>query len=674
MASAAATGTLVRMLLAVLLAAGCLTLSSANAALADSPVDLSGQGQVTDRVGALGDREPDVARALGRLAEEHGLQLFVVYVHDFSRRSPQQWANQTALRSGFGADDALLAVATDDRQYAYYVDADSPLTQGELAEVDTTAVAPALRQNDWAGAAIGAARGYGAVLSGEPVPTLAATPGEANPGQEEGAGRGGGSWLFFLFALAALPLLAYALIRRRIRRTAAPRGGAEAWGRPHGEALADLDAKARQALVQTDNAVRTSQEELGFAAAQFGDEATQPFTEAVETAKQELTAAFRLRQQLDDAYPEDDETRWRMLDEIRVRCAAANRVLDAESEDFDRLRAFERNAPQALAAAEAAAEEASGRLVSANAAVTVMQERYTPSATTPVERDLHEAQSRLEFARTSLQEGRSAVQRDDNGAAAIRVRAAEAAVAQARRLIDAVDRRARELAEAAETLPGALTETDTDLAEARGLLQGAREVPTAALQGRIARAETVATNVRQAMAAGRYDPIDALRRVEEADAGLDEALAGAQENEQGTRRSRALLERALLAARSSVGEAGDYIITHRGGVGSEARTRLNEAQRRLVLAESLSGGGSGSDVQRALAEAQRADELAQDAQVLAQEDVEGYMLDESAVYGVAGPGMGLAGAMLGGIVLGGFGGPVVFGGGATRGRMGGGFF
>ncbi|OSZ57559.1 hypothetical protein OQI_26530 [Streptomyces pharetrae CZA14] len=76
----------------------------------------------------------------------------------------------------------------------------------------------------------------------------------------------------------------------------------------------------------------------------------------------------------------------------------------------------------------------------------------------------------------------------------------------------------------------------------------------------------------------------------------------------------------------------------------------------------------------ALAEAQRADELAQDAQVLAQEDVEGYVLDEPAVYGVAGPGMGLAGAMLGGIVLGGFGGPVTFGGGATRGRMGAGFF
>ncbi|MFI9542879.1 TPM domain-containing protein [Streptomyces sp. NPDC052016] len=622
---------------AVLMAVWWLVMPTAKEAVAQGPVGFS-QGQMIDRVGALGNGE-QVGRALDRL---------VVHGRDFSGRFVQPWVQETAERS----------------RLAMHV-------------TDARAGAPALRQSAWAGS-IGGVQGHDAVvvLSGDPVPAVDAAPGNADPDQGQEVGERGGAALFVLALFAAVFLAIVFSFVRGVRRRAARTASQDVEGGwpEQPAALPELDAKARKALVDTDDAVRTSQEELGFAVAQFGEEATRPFAHALEQAKAELTAAFRLRQQLDDAYPEDDETRWRMLDEIMVRCAAANRVLDAESEDFDRLRAFERNAPHALAAAEAAAEEASGRLVSANAAVAAMRERYTPSATTPVERDLHEAQSRLEFARNSLPEGRRAVERNDNGAAAIRVRAAEAAVAQARRLIDAVDRRARELHEAAEALPGALTETDTDLAEARGLLQGAREVPTAALQGRIARAETVATTVRQAMNAGRYDPIDALRRVEEADAGLDEALAGARENELGTRRSSALLERALLAARSSIGEAGDYIITHRGGVGSEARTRLNEAQRRLALAESLSGRGGGSDAHRALAEAQRADELAQEAQVLAQRDVEGYMLDEPAVYGVAGPGMGLAGAMLGGIVLGGFGGPVTFGGGATRGRMGGGFF
>lgn len=665
----------------MLLAAGGLTLIPVNAALADAPVDLSREGQITDRVGALGNREPEVARALARLADEHELQLFVVYVSEFSGRSPQQWANATAVRNGLGADDALLAVATSDRQYAYYVDAGSPLTRQELAEVDATAVSPALRQNDWAGAAIGAARGYGAVLSGQSVPAADVTPGEADPGQGEQVGVGTGSWLFLLLVLLPVGLVAFALIRRRSRRAAGPRGGEEGWGGPSPDSLADLDAQARQALVRTDDAVRTSQEELGFATAQFGGEATQTFTEAVEAAKRELTAAFRLRQQLDDAYPEDDSTRLRMTQEILARCEQANRLLDEKAEDFDQLRGFERNAPQALAAAQAAFDTASGRVASAQATLTAMRERYASSATEPVVTDVEQAGSRLQFAQNSLQQARQAVEGNDNGAAAIQVRAAEAAVAQANRLIDAVDRRAQELADAAGALPGALTETNADLAEARGLLQGAKELPTAALQGRIARAETVATEVRTAMESGRYDPIDALRRVEEADAGLDEALLGTQESEQGTRRARALLERTVLSAQSSIGAAVDYIITNRGAVGSEARTRLAEAQRRLQRAEAFSGRDTGTDPHSALAEAQKADALAQDALLLAQEDVEGFgVAIEPGVHAVGSAGSGLAGAMLGGILLGGFGGgysagPVVsFGGGGTRARMGGGRF
>ncbi|NEE30129.1 hypothetical protein G3M53_32360, partial [Streptomyces sp. SID7982] len=65
-------------------------------------------------------------------------------------------------------------------------------------------------------------------------------------------------------------------------------------------------------------------------------------------------------------------------------------------------------------------------------------------------------------------------------------------------------------------------------------LEGTAEgASTADLRGRIARAETVLADVRGAMAAGPYDPVDALRRVEEADAALDEALAGARDQERG---------------------------------------------------------------------------------------------------------------------------------------------
>ncbi|KIF03174.1 fibrillarin, partial [Streptomyces sp. RSD-27] len=168
--------------------------------------------------------------------------------------------------------------------------------------------------------------------------------------------------------------------------------------------LPELDARVRTLLVETDDAVRTSTEELGFATAQFGEEAVAAFTAAVAYARGELTQAFRLRQQLDDAHPEDDATRRRMLDEILTRCAEANRRLDAESAAFDRLRDLERNAPAALAAVEARFRELSGRTTTAEATLTALVGRYADSASAPVASNAGQAEDRLLFATTSLGE------------------------------------------------------------------------------------------------------------------------------------------------------------------------------------------------------------------------------------------------------------------------------
>ncbi|MFG2774893.1 TPM domain-containing protein [Streptomyces sp. NPDC048350] len=719
------TRTATRALLAVLVAAWWLTVPAVHGARADDPVVLSREGQITDTVGALGERRSAVVQALDQLYDDQRVQLFVVYVRDFSGRSSQSWADATAERNGLGVDDVLLAVATHDRQYGYSADPYSRFTQAQLDDVARTAIEPPLRQNDWAGAAIGAANGYDAVLAGRPVPTPTITPGAADPGGTVDDGTSGTDLVLPVVLVGgAGAVAAYAWTRRR-RRPGAGTGagvgagagggagsgagggatpsGGQGWGAPKEPAqptLSVLDRQARQALVATDDAVRTSEEELGFATAQFGEEAVQPFTEAMAFAKEELTAAFRLRQKLDDAFPEDDATRRSMLDEIVRRCDGANARLDAESEDFDRLRALERNAPEALAAAEAAFREQSGRVGTAEAALTAMRERYAESAASPVASDVEQAKDRLVFATTHVQQARQAVEAGDSGVAAVHIRAAEGAVDQAARLSEAVDRRAKELAEAVGRLTTAFTETEADLADARGLLQGTAEgVSTADLQGRIARAEAVVADVRRAVEAGRYDPLDALRRIEEADTALDEALAGARERESGTRRARALLDQTLLTARSAIGAAADYITTHRGAVGSEARTRLAEAQRRLEKATALA---EADDPQTGLAEAQQADALARRAQDLAEQDVRTYGNPNGlgGVTGVGGGGGGLGGAVLGGIILGGLfgggrgggghgggfgggfggglggggfgGGPGRFGGGGTRGRLGGG--
>ncbi|MFD7261037.1 TPM domain-containing protein [Streptomyces sp. NPDC059874] len=674
------------------LAAGLITVggwgvAGAPPARADDPVTLSQQGQITDRVGALGDRQPAVTAALDRLYADRRIQLFVTYVRDFSGRSAQSWADATAEKNGLGQNDVLLAVATGARQYAYSAAVDSGFTEQQLAEVARVAIEPALKQNDWAGAAIGAAGGYAAVLGGQPVPAPTITPGPADPGGKASGESGAGDYVLPVVAVGAAGALGlYAYTRRKRWVSGSGRGATTGPGWPEGAPdrlpLPELDTKAKTLLVETDDAIRTSIEELGFADAQFGEAAIGPFTEAVKYAKDELTHAFRLRQQLDDAYPEDDATRRRMLDEIVARCTEANRRLDAESADFDRLRDLEKNAPQALATVEQHFRALTGRATTAEATLTALKRRYADSASGPVASNPEQAEERMLFATTSLDEARAALDAGDNGKAAVHVRAAEGAVDQAATLVDAVERRAQELAQAAGKLPGALNEAETDLADARGLLTGTTEgTSTADLRGRISRAEAVLADVRQEEAGGRYDPIDALRRIEEADAALDEALAGARERESGRQRAVALLDQAMLSARSAIGAATDYVTTTRGAVGSQARTRLAEAGRHLERAAALSS----SDPAGALAEAQRADSLARQAQELAEADVRAY---QDPYAGRRGGGGGRGGAVLGGIILGeilrggglggggGFGGggrgPGSFGGGGTRGRMGGG--
>ncbi|MFJ8851543.1 TPM domain-containing protein [Streptomyces sp. NPDC102437] len=674
-------------------------LPAAPTARADDPVTLSRDGRITDKVGALGDRRDQVRAALDRLYADRRVQLFVVYVRDFSGRSAQSWADATADRNGLGRDDVLLAVATHDRQYGYTVEQGSRLTDAQLQDMAGTAIEPALREHDRAGAAIGAANGYSAVLAGKPVPT----PGAADPATGESGGTSTADLILPVVVVGGAAALAgYAYTRRRRRTTTRTTPGAKGWGPastgPDGspqppEPLPELDARAKEALVDTDDAVRTSEEELGFATAQFGEEAAAPFTEAVGDAKGELTAAFRLRQRLDDSIYEDEATRRRMLDEIIGRCADAGARLDAVSEDFDRLRALERDAPQALATAEAAFRALAGRVAAAQATLNTMREEYAESAFAAVAGDIEQAKDRLVFATSSLNRGRQSVDSTSNSAAAVYIRATEGAVDQATTLVDAVERRSRELAEAAGRLPAALTGTETDLADAGGLLEGAGDGgPTAGLRGRIARAKSVLDDVRARMLAGPYDPIDALRRVEEADAALDAALAGVRERDQGDRRALSLLDGAVLTARSAITAAADFITTNRGAVGSQARTRLAEAQRRLDRSRELAGS---KDAQGALAEAQQADSLAGQARSLAELDVRAYG-NRNGPGGARGTGGGVGGAVLGGIILGGllgggggrgggvhgggFGGgghggaagPGSFGGGGTRGRRGGG--
>ncbi|MEU6364468.1 TPM domain-containing protein [Streptomyces sp. NPDC046931] len=492
--------------------------------------------------------------------------------------------------------------------------------------------------------------------------------GAAAAGRDRGAT--GDLVLPLVAAVAAVAVAAYTSVRRRLRtRTRTTPGGRA----PTVVPLDELDRRTRGLLVETDDCVRTSREELRWAAAQLGDEAIRGHAEALEAAASELAAAFGMRQRLDDG----EEGARALLEEIVARCGAAGRRLDAEAPGFDRTRALERTAPDALKRAEARFREPAARVAEADGTLAELRGRYALSACLPVTGHDEQARDRLFFAATCLHRGRRAVDIGQTGSAVVHLRAAEAAVDQAALLVAGIARLASALATAARILPDALTATGTDLTEA------AVGSAHADLRARIAHGEAVVAQLRRELgqekgapgAGGRgaLDPVGALRRVEEVAAGLDRA------SRRLPRGPRALdrLERALLVARSSVGAASDYVTTHRGAVGCEARTRLAEAERRLRAAERTDAPAPACAPAAALADAREADTFARQARQLAERDVRAY----GTPYG---EGSWTGGAVLGGILLGaphppgapaghpGDGGPAGYGGPGTRARRDGG--
>lgn len=616
-----------------------------SAALADDPVPLRG-AYVLDNAGAITGSEDEVIAAIDSLYDKTGIKLFVVYVDRFEGTAPDDWANATAILNGFGSDDVLLAVAVEDRNFLVSYPDDFSLTESQTDAIETDRLIPELRDDKWAEAAIALAEGFADTAS---VPD----------GDSAGDPTGGGfPWLPVGAVVVAGG--AGAFIYTRIRRKRKAAGGASRPGEPTQK---ELDQQSGRLLVQLDNSLKTSEQELGFAIAQFGDDATKQFSAALAEAKKKVTSAFELRQKLDDAFPETSDEKRELTQQIIELCTSADAELDAQSDAFDDLRRLEKTAPDALVAARAAAADAGSRLAAARTALASLHKTYSQSALAEVADNPDQVEKLLSFAEASAKETEKSLASGDSSAAAVSVRAAQQSIGQTKQLLDAIDTTAKDLALASSQLDAVVADTRQDLAAAKALPTG----DNAGLAPAIAAAESALSSAESGT-----DPVASLVGLQAANTQLDGILTAVRTERERVERAKASLERALTTARAKISAVDDYITTRRGGIGSTARTRLSEARRHLESAAALAT----TDPIGALTEAQSAASLAEEASSSAQADVHGWdsrgnYADSS--YEGAGLG-GLLGELFGG--GGGYGGGYgggssggsIFGGGGSRSR------
>lgn len=613
-------------------------------ALGANPTRLT--GGITDPVGALTGCKTDVIAAQGNLFDKTGTQLFAVFVASTEGVDINDYVDTLAKDDQLTSKDALLVVATQDHRFLLVGGADlnDKLGATELDAVTTNDVTPALKEGDWCRATIGAANGLSEALTGSVGP--------------EGRSGGGPSILLIGILLVLAVGIGFFILRAiGARKEYVERSFQE-----------DLGKQAAGLLIATDDAMRTADQELGFAEAQFGEEQAAPLRSALEAAKAELKAAFGVSQKLDDDTPETPEQRRAMLQEVIDRCTRAQSGVADQQARIDALRDLAKNVEGVLAQVATDATTQEGRVAGARETLTGLAARFAAGSLQPVAANADGAGAKLASAKELLAAGSAAITAGQRDAAVLKVRDAQTAVADAKSLLDAVETTRQSL----EALSGKVT---ADLAAVAQDVAQAQAAVTAGKAGEhradVDRAAGMLAQAQAAAAATPPDIVLAARLASEANTAIDAALAAIQEGDAALQRALGNAHGAIARASTSIAQAEAYIAANRvsSDAGRRARTRLAEAKSTFDRAQALLA----QDVASATQAAQTADALADEAIAEAQAGSEPTQADYGRPGGMdmGGPGgSGSGGDMggMGGFILGSILGGLLNGGGGGSSR------
>ena len=654
-----------------MLLAGGLLLLLASSVSAQSVPKLS--SQITDQTGTLGSGQSSVQSALDNLLNRENVQLWVVLVPTTDTTSAPDFARQIFEANGLGGNDMVLLVAVNDHRYGWWELQATGLQGSQIDDLLSSQMEPGFRNNDYSGGIVDFVTALGKQIDAarapvaQPTTSVATTPAGGSSSNSSGdSGLTTLLWAMIAIIVIGCGLTIVALWFRSWRRS---RLSAEERDKQTGE----LARQANKLLVDTDDALHNATQEVGFAEAEFDDSDVKPYRDAVTAAQAEIKQAFAVRQQLDDATPEDQPTKVKMYQDIIAHCQAASAEVEEQAKRLDALRDLEKTAPDALAALPDTIVALKARLPAIQAATRTLS-GYAPSSWAAVKGNTEEADKRGHFAETQIAQGKAALAATppDNNAAAHAARAAQEAVAQANQLLDAVEHLAAALDQARAQLKDEIAAADADLTAAKAAVQSnpAASGETAVSAADLAKAGELLQNARREATSTAPDPISALKSAQAAHATADQVLAGIRDAAAQQARSKSTYDAAFQSADTSIAQARSFVASRSDGVGTQARTRLAEAERHFAQAQALAA----TDLNGAAQEARTADQMADEASSLAQSNFGSY--DRYGGGGFGGPGRyggpsGPAGATIGGAILGGIIGGMLSGGGRRGGGFGG---
>mgnify|MGYP003556335568 FL=1 len=419
---------------------------------------------------------------------------------------------------------------------------------------------------------------------------------------------------------------------------------------------ASLALRAQQALVEADERVRLTTDELLFATAELGDDPTKKLRDALGAVRHHLAEAFELHQLNHDEIPDTPEELRTRNARIVQLCTWALDLLEHETTALQKPIENARRAPEVLQQVRADANRLRARVPGERDIVTRLSSRYSEHALRQIASNPDEAEQLIGFAEHSADISTRRREEGQRSAATYALEAATESVRRAATLLDAVDDYEIEALRAESALAAVIIDSRDDLIVARD----APAVPAvtaavAALEAALAALPASGT---------KTDPFALLSRLREANGGLDAAIATARERAARPIPTVANVRNALDDADAQLAVARSVIAGHRGWIGADARTRLAEAERTRGGIEQLVADEDTRE--QALALARRAATLASEALQLAQRDIDSSRPQDPNGWGGGngrgngggwgggngGGGSGV-GAILGGVLLGG---------------------
>ncbi len=320
--------------------------------------------------------------------------------------------------------------------------------------------------------------------------------------------------------------------------------------------------------------------------------------------------------------PETPEQRRDGYTEILRLCQAADEALDAKAAAFDELRALEADAPAALRTARTRRETVAAALAAADDDLQRLRSRYADDELSPVADNPAQARSRLDLAAAQEAEAEAALSAGRTGEAAVAIRAAQTAVAQADTLEQAIATLGSTLDAAAQRAGALVAEIEGDLAAAASLPD-----PDGRVAAAIASTRAQLDAARALLSAERPSPLRAVDVLQQANATIDGVLDAARDAEERRRRAEGQLDTVLArprpgerdrglhrgaprrrgadgphpsgrggsragAGRAAPGERSNRGVDHGAARGAAGRrSRLAGAERRRIVRRRRGGGG-----------------------------------------------------------------------------------